>query len=88
MPWCTEMYWVSGHDATPEKEKQAKSVVRHRVFSYDATPEKEKQAKSVVRYRVFSYDATPEKENSSEASSNLNPSPTFFLKGTCSTIGT
>ena len=67
MPWCTEMYWVSGHDATPEKEKQAKSV---------------------VRYRVFSYDATPEKENSSEASSNLNPSPTFFLKGTCSTIGT
>ena len=67
MPWCTEMYWVSGHDATPEKEKQVKSVVRH---------------------RVFSYDATPEKENSSEASSNLNPSPTFFLKGTCSTIGT
>ena len=67
MPWCTEMYWVSGHDATPEKEKQAKSV---------------------VRYRVFSYDAPPEKENSSEASSNLNPSPTFFLKGTCSTIGT
>ena len=67
MSWCTEMYWVSGHDATPEKEKQVKSVVRH---------------------RVFSYDATPEKENSSEASSNLNPSPTFFLKGTCSTIGT
>ena len=65
MPWCTEMYWVSGHDATPEKEKQVKSVVRH---------------------RVFSYDATPEKENSSEASSNLNPSPTFFLNVICSTM--
>ena len=88
MPWCTEMYWGSGHDATTEKEKQVKSVVRHRVFSYDVTPEKEKQAKSVVRCRMFRPNRVQENENSSEASSNLNPSPTFFLKGTCSTIGT
>ena len=53
--------------SSPDKKKQAKSVVRYREVRREPTPEKKKQVKSVVGYREAGRDSALERKKQAKS---------------------